>query len=171
MNSPWLVACSLPFWGTDVRLSVCPSQSGYWNKHQAFRKDIFRLTSRHMRFLYFCLRFELRTMHVISFVCVLQFWMLFVLYAHVCYICVCLCVCILDSFFFQMKYVLIYGPSAYIINSCILQALGRLHQDMLYNNENKESADRRTRRREDSQEEWKYARNRWERKEQQIEGY
>lgn len=131
---------------------------------------VFRLTSRHTRFLYFCLRFELRTMHVISFVCVLQFWMLFVLYAHLCYKCVCLCV-YLGFFFFQMKYVLIYGSSAYIINSCILQALGRLHQDMLYNNENKESADRRTRRREDSQEEWKYARNRWERKEQQIEGY
>lgn len=66
---------------------------------------------------------------------------------------VSVCVCVyLGFFFFQMKYVLIYGPSAYIINSCILQALGRLHQDMLYNNENKESADRRTRRREDSQE-------------------
>lgn len=55
-------------------------------------------------------------------------------------VCVYVSVCILDSFFFQMKYVLIYGPSAYIINSCILQELGRLHQDMLYN-ENKESAD------------------------------
>lgn len=59
------------------------------------------------------------------------------MHMYVTYACVCVyvSVCILDSFFFQMKYVLIYGPSAYIINSCILQALGRLHQDMLYYNE------------------------------------
>lgn len=141
-------------------------------KHFGEISFAFRLTPRHTRFLYFCLRFELRTMHVISFVCVLQFWMLFVLYAHVCYICVCVCVCVcvyLRFFFlpneirfnlwaFCVHYKLLYftstwqTPPGYVV----LQWIKKVQTDV------KEDS---------SKEEWEYTRNRWERKAQQKKRY